>query len=217
MKLVLMGAPGAGKGTHARFLSEKYRIPQIATGDIFRANLRAGTPLGKKARAYIEQGLLVPDELTTDLVLKRLEGEDCKNGYILDGFPRNLNQAKALTRALSEKGQEIDFAIHLEISKETILHRMEGRRVCEHCGASYNVESMPPRKEGVCDYCGSPVVKRMDDVPETVLRRLDVYRDETEPIVRYYRDLGKEARVDSDGTISQVREELTALLGDEDD
>nr|MBQ6242453.1 adenylate kinase [Lachnospiraceae bacterium] len=214
MKIILMGAPGAGKGTHARFLSEKYGIPQIATGDIFRANLKANTPLGLEAKKYMEQGLLVPDELTTNMVLSRLQEEDCRNGYILDGFPRNLNQARALTEALAELGQEIDFVIHLEIAQEVILERMEGRRVCERCGASYNLKNLPPRVEGVCDYCGGAVVQRPDDVPETVLKRLDVYREQTEPILAYYRELGKEARVDSGAAIDEVRAALTAILGE---
>ncbi|MBO4839082.1 MAG: adenylate kinase [Lachnospiraceae bacterium] len=214
MKIILMGAPGAGKGTHARFLSEKYDIPQIATGDIFRANLKEKTPLGLEAKKYMEQGLLVPDELTTNMVLSRLQEEDCRNGYILDGFPRNLNQARALTEALAELGQEIDYVIHLEIAQEVILERMEGRRVCERCGASYNLKNLPPRVEGVCDYCGGAVVQRPDDVPETVLKRLDVYREQTEPILAYYRELGKEAVVDSGAAIDEVRAALTAILGE---
>ena len=209
-----MGAPGAGKGTHARFLSEKYNIPQIATGDIFRANLREKTPLGLEAKTYMDQGLLVPDELTTNMVLDRLEEEDCRNGYILDGFPRNLNQARALTEALAAKGDAIDHVIHLEIEQDIILHRMEGRRVCERCGASYNIKSLPPRREGICDYCGGAVVQRPDDVPETVLKRLDVFHEQTAPIIDYYRQLGKEARVDSGGTIEEVRAELVGILGE---
>lgn len=214
MKIILMGAPGAGKGTHARFLSEKYDIPQIATGDIFRANLKEKTPLGLEAKKYMEQGLLVPDELTTNMVLSRLQEEDCRNGYILDGFPRNLNQARALTEALAELGQEIDYVIHLEIAQEVILERMEGRRVCERCGASYNLKNLPPRVEVVCDYCGGAFVQRPDDVPETVLKRLDVYREQTEPILAYYRELGKEAVVDSGAAIDEVRAALTAILGE---
>ena len=209
-----MGAPGAGKGTHARFLSEKYDIPQIATGDIFRANLREKTPLGLEAKQYMDQGLLVPDELTTNMVLSRLQEEDCRNGYILDGFPRNLNQARALTEALAALGQEIDFVVHLEIEQDVILHRMEGRRVCERCGASYNLKSLPPRVEGVCDYCGGAVVQRPDDAPETVLKRLDVYHEQTAPILDYYRELGKEAQVDSGASIDEVRAALVAILGE---
>lgn len=214
MKLILMGAPGAGKGTHARYLSEKYQIPQISTGDIFRANLREGTPLGLKAKTYMEKGLLVPDELTTDLVLDRLQQEDCKAGYILDGFPRNLNQAQALTEALAEQKQEIDYAIHLVIDEEVIVSRMEGRRVCEKCGSSYNLLSLLPHTPGICDFCGGAVVQRLDDEVETLRKRLAVYQEQTEPIVQYYRELGKEAPIDSGRTIEEVREELDSLLGE---
>ena len=214
MKLILMGAPGAGKGTHARYLSEKYRIPQIATGDIFRANLREGTPLGLKAKSFMEKGLLVPDELTTDLVLDRLQQDDCAGGYILDGFPRNLNQAEALTEALAAQGGEIDCAIHLVIDEEIIVSRMEGRRVCEKCGASYNLVSLPPVKPGVCDFCGGAVVQRKDDEAQTVRKRLQVYQEQTEPIVRYYRELGKEVRIDSGRSIEEVRADLDRLLGE---
>ncbi len=214
MKIVLLGAPGAGKGTHAQFLSDKYEIPHISTGDIFRANLKAGTPLGLQARSYMEQGLLVPDSLTVDLVLDRLEAPDCENGYILDGFPRNLFQAEALTKALAEKGEEIDYAIHFVIEDEAIIRRMSGRRVCERCGATYNIHGMAPKVEGICDRCGGAVVMRKDDAPETVLKRLEVYREQTEPIVAYYRELGKEAIIDSDQPLEEVRAELTALLGE---
>lgn len=214
MKIVLLGAPGAGKGTHAQFLSDKYEIPHISTGDIFRANLKAGTPLGLQARSYMEQGLLVPDSLTVDLVLDRLQAPDCENGYILDGFPRNLFQAEALTKALAEKGEEIDYAIHFVIEDEAIIRRMSGRRVCEKCGATYNIHGMAPKVEGICDRCGGAVVMRKDDAPETVLKRLEVYREQTEPIVAYYRELGKEAIIDSDQPLEEVRAELTALLGE---
>ena len=216
MKIVLLGAPGAGKGTHAQFLSDKYEIPHISTGDIFRANLKAGTPLGLQARSYMEQGLLVPDSLTVDLVLDRLEAPDCENGYILDGFPRNLFQAEALTKALAEKGEEIDYAIHFVIEDEAIIRRMSGRRVCERCGATYNIHGMAPKVEGICDRCGGAVVMRKDDAPETVLKRLEVYREQTEPIVAYYRELGKEAIINSDQPLEEVRAELTALLGEND-
>ena len=216
MKIVLLGAPGAGKGTHAQFLSDKYEIPHISTGDIFRANLKAGTPLGLQARSYMEQGLLVPDSLTVDLVLDRLEAPDCENGYILDGFPRNLFQAEALTKALAERGEEIDYAIHFVIEDEAIIRRMSGRRVCERCGATYNIHGMAPKVEGICDRCGGAVVMRKDDAPETVLKRLEVYREQTEPIVAYYRELGKEAIINSDQPLEEVRAELTALLGEND-
>ena len=217
MKIVLLGAPGAGKGTHAQYLSDKYQIPHISTGDIFRANLKAGTPLGLEAKAYMEQGMLVPDSLTVSLVLDRLKEEDCQNGYILDGFPRNLFQAEALTEALAEEGDEIDYAIHLVISEEEILRRMSGRRVCLICGATYNVNGMAPKTEGVCDRCGGPVVQREDDKPETVLKRLEVYREQTEPIAAYYRELNKEVLIDSGRPLEEVRQALTDLLGECED
>ena len=213
MKIVLLGAPGAGKGTHAEFLTEVYGIPHISTGDIFRANLKEGTPLGLKARFYMEQGLLVPDSLTVDLVLDRLNAPDCEAGYILDGFPRNLFQASALTAALAEKGEEIDYAIHFVIEDEAIIRRMSGRRVCENCGATYNIHGMAPKQEGICDRCGGKVVMRKDDAPETVLKRLEVYREQTEPIVAYYRKLGKEAVINSDQPLEKVQAELMTLLG----
>ena len=212
MKIVLLGAPGAGKGTHAQYLSDKYESPHISTGDIFRANLKNGTPLGLKAKAYMDRGELVPDELTVDLVLDRLNQEDCENGYILDGFPRNLFQADALTKALAEKGEDIDHAIHFVISEEAIIRRMSGRRVCPVCGATYNVVGMPTKVEGICDRCGSEVIQREDDKPATVLKRLEVYREQTEPIVGYYRERGKEERIDSSQPLEEVRKVLDELL-----
>lgn len=214
MKLVLLGPPGAGKGTHAKRLMDKYGIPHISTGDIFRMNIKNGTELGRKAVAYMDKGLLVPDELTVDLVLDRLTEEDCRNGYILDGFPRNLFQAQALTEALAAKGEEIDYAINLMIEDEKIISRMSGRRVCSVCGASYNVNALPTKVEGICDRCGGPVVQRADDKPETVLSRLEVYHEQTEPIVAYYRECGKEAPIDSSQPMDKVFADLTALLGD---
>lgn len=212
MKIVLLGAPGAGKGTHAQYLSDKYDLPHISTGDIFRANLKEGTPLGLKAKAYMDRGELVPDELTVDLVLDRLTRPDCEKGFILDGFPRNLSQADALTAALWEKGQAIDCALHFTISQDVILARMSGRRVCPSCGASYNVNGMPPKKEGICDRCGGAVIQREDDKPETVLKRLEVYREQTEPIVAYYREMGREIPVDSAASIEEVRRRLDQIL-----
>lgn len=215
MKIVLLGAPGAGKGTHATRLSDDYGIPHISTGDIFRANLKNGTELGLKAKSYMDQGLLVPDELTVDLVLDRLKQDDCKNGWILDGFPRNLFQAEALTKALADEGG-IDYAIHLTIEDEQIVKRMAGRRVCSVCGASYNMNGLMPLVDGVCDRCGGPVVQRADDAPETVLKRLAVYHEQTEPIVEYYRGIGKETPVDGSLPMDETYALLTALLGGKD-
>ena len=212
MKIILLGAPGAGKGTHAKLLVDKYGIPHISTGDIFRANLREGTPLGLQAKAFMDRGELVPDELTVDLVLDRLQAPDCEKGYILDGFPRNLSQAEALTKALNQRGDDIDVALHFVLEEDVILKRMSGRRVCTVCGASYNVNGMMPRVEGVCDRCGGPVVQRADDREETVLHRLEVYHEQTEPIVAYYRELGKEVVVDAGKPLEEVQAELSGIL-----
>ncbi len=214
MKLVLLGPPGAGKGTHAKLLVDRLGIPHISTGDIFRKNIKEGTPLGKKVVTYTEQGLLVPDELTTDLVLDRLALPDCARGYILDGFPRNLSQAAALTEALKAKGDEIDYAVLMSLDDETILRRMSGRRVCSVCGASYNIHGMAPQTEGVCDRCGGPVVQRKDDAPETVLSRLNVYREQTSPIIDYYRDLGKLVEIDAGQPLEIVFGRLMSLAGE---
>ncbi len=214
MKLILLGAPGAGKGTHAKRLVDKYGIPHISTGDIFRENMKNDTELGRKARTYMDQGLLVPDELTVDLVLDRLKAADCEKGYILDGFPRNLSQAAALSAALAENGEEIDYAVHLMVDDKLIVDRMAGRRVCSVCGASYNVDVMPPLVEGVCDRCGGPVVQRADDKPETVLNRLNVYHEQTEPIVAYYRERGKEAAIDGSQPMDKVFADIVEKLGD---
>lgn len=214
MKLILLGAPGAGKGTHAKRLVDKYGIPHISTGDIFRENMKNDTELGRKARTYMDQGLLVPDELTVDLVLDRLKAADCEKGYILDGFPRNLSQAAALSAALAENGEEIDYAVHLMVEDKLIVDRMAGRRVCSVCGASYNVDVMPPLVEGVCDRCGGPVVQRADDKPETVLNRLNVYHEQTEPIVAYYRERGKEAAIDGSQPMDKVFADIVEKLGD---
>lgn len=214
MKLVLLGAPGAGKGTHAKRLADKYGIPHISTGDIFRANLKNGTELGKKAKSYMDQGLLVPDELTVDLVLDRINQADCEKGYILDGFPRNLFQAEALTKALAEKNEEIDWAVHLMIDDSLIVDRMSARRVCSQCGASYSITVAPPKTEGICDRCGGPVVLRDDDKPETVLKRLGVYHEQTEPIVGYYRSLNKELQIDSTLSMDEVFAQIVERLGD---
>ena len=214
MKLVLLGPPGAGKGTHAKRLVDKYQLPHISTGDIFRANISQGTELGKKAKAYMDAGGLVPDELTVDLVMDRLSQADCEKGYILDGFPRTTNQAECLTRALAARGEEIDYAINLIVEDGLILDRMSGRRVCKQCGASYHIVNIPTKKEGVCDRCGGEVVQRADDKPETVAKRLAVYHEQTEPIVAYYRSLGKEAPIDGARKPDDVFDALVKLLGE---
>ena len=175
MKLIMLGGPGAGKGTQAKKIAEKYTIPHISTGDIFRANIKNNTELGKKAKEYINQGLLVPDELVVDLVVDRLGQEDAKKGYVLDGFPRTIPQAEALTKALKEKNEEIDYAVNIEVADEVIVNRMAGRRACVACGGTYHIEFNPTKEEGICDACGGELVLRDDDKPETVQKRLEVY------------------------------------------
>ncbi len=198
MKIVMLGAPGAGKGTQAKKISEKFSIPHISTGDIFRANIKNGTELGKKAKVYMDQGLLVPDELVVDLVVDRLKQEDCKNGYILDGFPRTIPQAEALDNALTAIGEKMDYAINIEVPDDYIINRMAGRRACVSCGGTYHIVNIPTKVEGICDVCGGTLILREDDKPETVKKRLDVYHEQTQPLVDYYQ--GKGILVDVDGT-----------------
>lgn len=195
MKLVLLGAPGAGKGTQASNLAELLQIPHISTGDIFRANMREQTPLGMKAKSYMDQGLLVPDELTVDLVMDRLSAGDCQKGYILDGFPRTLVQADALGAR-----ERLDAAVNIHVPDEAIVDRMGGRRVCPVCGESFHVKYNPPKQEGVCDKCGAELIIRQDDVPETVQKRLSVYHEQTAPLIDYYEKQG--ILVTVDGTVS---------------
>ncbi len=213
MKIIMLGAPGAGKGTQARMMTEKYEIPQISTGDIFRENIRNQTELGKKAKSYIDQGLLVPDELTLDLVLDRLSGEDCKDGYILDGFPRTIPQAEALTAALEEKGEKIDFAIDVEVPDDNIVQRMSGRRVCPKCGATYHIRYNMPEKEGLCDECGTELIQREDDSPKTVQKRLVVYHEQTQPLIDYYRRKGCLYAVDGTRSTDEVFQEICSVFG----
>lgn len=186
MKIIMLGAPGAGKGTQAKMIAEKYGVPHVSTGDIFRANIKNGTELGKEAKKYMDQGQLVPDELTVKILLDRVAQDDCKNGYVLDGFPRTIPQAEVLEKALSELGEKIDYAINIDVSDETIVNRMSGRRACLSCGATYHIVSIPPKKEGICDTCGSELVLRDDDKPETVRKRLAVYHEQTQPLIDFY-------------------------------
>ena len=192
MKIIMLGAPGAGKGTQAKQIAEKYTIPHISTGDIFRANIKQGTELGKKAKSYMDAGGLVPDELVCDLVVDRIGQDDCKNGFVHDGFPRTIPQAEALTDALKKIGQSMDFAIDVDVPDENIIDRMSGRRACLNCGATYHIVNIPPKKEGVCDKCGEEIVLRDDDKPETVKKRLDVYHEQTQPLIDYYKKEVKE-------------------------
>ena len=209
MKLILLGAPGAGKGTQAEILCKKLGIPTISTGNILRAAIKEGTPTGLKAKSYIDAGKLVPDEVIIGIIQERLAEDDCKEGFILDGVPRTIAQAEALEKA----GIGFDAVVSIEISEEEILRRMNGRRVCEACGSSYNVVSIPPRVEGICDNCGGKLIQRKDDTPETVRERLKVYHTETEPLVDFYAARGLLRPVRSDDTKEGTTQAILAALG----
>ncbi|MBQ6322871.1 MAG: adenylate kinase [Lachnospiraceae bacterium] len=212
MKIIMLGAPGAGKGTQAKRMAEKYHIPHISTGDIFRANIKNGTELGKKAKAYMDQGLLVPDELTCDLVVDRISRDDCAKGYILDGFPRTIPQAKALDEALNKLETNIDYAIDVDVPDENIVSRMGGRRACLGCGATYHVVFNAPKQDGICDDCGQELVLRDDDRPETVQKRLDVYHAQTQPLIDFYGQKGILYTVDGTQEMDQVFGNICRIL-----
>ena len=213
MKIIMLGAPGAGKGTQAKMIADKYQIPHISTGDIFRANIKNGTELGKEAKKYMDQGLLVPDELTVKILLDRVAQPDCANGYVLDGFPRTIPQAEVLDKALTELNDKIDYAINVDVPGENIVKRMSGRRACVACGATYHIEHIPPKKEGVCDKCGEPLILRDDDKPETVLNRLKVYHDQTQPLIDFYTGKGVLKSVDGTVDMQDVFASIVAILG----
>ncbi len=213
MKIIMLGAPGAGKGTQAKQIAGKYGIPHISTGDIFRANIKNGTELGKKAKEYMDQGQLVPDELTCDLVMDRIAEDDCKNGFVLDGFPRTIPQAEALDAALTKTGQAMDYAIDVDVPDENIVNRMSGRRACLKCGATYHIVSIPPKQEGICDTCGAQLVIRDDDKPETVQKRLDVYHEQTQPLIDFYSKKGILKSVDGTKSMDEVFGAITDILG----
>ena len=213
MKIVMLGGPGAGKGTQAKVISEKYAIPHISTGDIFRANIKEGTELGIKAKSYMDQGLLVPDELVVDLVADRLTWEDAKEGFVLDGFPRTIPQAEALTAALSDMGTQLDYAIDIEVPDQNIIDRMGGRRACVACGATYHIVNIPPKTEGKCDKCESDLILRDDDKPETVKKRLDVYHEQTQPLIDYYKAQNLLKEVDGTVAMDEVFAAIAAILG----
>ena len=204
MKLILLGAPGAGKGTQAEILSRVYRIPTISTGNILRAAMKNGTPVGLQAKAYVEAGKLVPDEVIIGIIEERLAQPDCANGYILDGVPRTIPQAEAM----EAKGIDIDWALSIEVEDRVIVDRMSGRRTCKNCSATFHVVSNPPKQEGICDFCGGELGIRKDDAPETVLGRLQVYHRETEPLKAFYEQRGKLRCVDNQPSI----EETTAAI-----
>lgn len=212
MRIIMLGAPGAGKGTQAKKIAERYGIPHISTGDIFRANIKNGTELGQKAKTYMDQGLLVPDELVCDLVVDRLAQADCEKGYVLDGFPRTIPQAEALDAALKERGSGIDYAIDVDVPDGHIVQRMGGRRACVKCGATYHVVYNAPKKENICDVCNDALVLREDDKPETVQKRLAVYHAQTQPLIDYYTAAGIMKRVDGTQDMDKVFNAITAIL-----
>ena len=213
MKIIMLGAPGAGKGTQAKQIADKYSIPHISTGDIFRANIKNGTELGKKAKQYMDQGALVPDELTCDLVMDRIQQDDCKNGFVLDGFPRTIPQAEALDAALEKINEKMDYAFDVDVPDENIVKRMRGRRACLNCGATYHLISIPPKVEGICDRCGSEIVLREDDKPETVQKRLKVYHEQTQPLIDYYKNQGILKSVDGTQPMDEVFKAIVTILG----
>lgn len=212
MRIILLGPPGAGKGTQAAKIVEKYDIPHISTGDIFRKNIKEGTELGTKAKEYMDQGLLVPDELTCGLVVDRISQEDCKNGFMLDGFPRNINQAEQLDKYLNEAGLKLDKIVNIEVDKSILVGRAVGRRICKACGATFHVEFNPTKVEGVCDKCGETLHQRADDNEETVSRRIQVYLDETKPLVGYYSEQGIVADINGDQDIDKVFADIVESL-----
>lgn len=212
MKIIMLGAPGAGKGTQAKMLADKYKIPHVSTGDIFRANIKNGTELGTKAKVYMDQGMLVPDELTCDLVVDRIKQDDCKDGYILDGFPRTIPQAECLDKALDALNDKIDFAVNVEVPDENIIRRMSGRRACLSCGRTYHIVYNPPKEEGICDECKKELVLRDDDKLETVEKRLKVYHEQTQPLIDYYRNKGVLAEVDGTRDMQEVFTAITDVL-----
>jgi len=215
MKLIILGPPGAGKGTQAAKICQKFDIPHISTGDIFRANIKNNTVLGQKAKEYMNKGELVPDELTCDLVFDRIMQDDAKKGFLLDGFPRNIPQAQSLDKVLKELSEKIDFAVDVDVPDENIINRMSGRRACLNCGATYHISFNPPKKEAVCDSCSHELVLRDDDKPETVKKRLEVYHEHTQPLIDYYKKEDVLRTVDGTQSMDTVFEAIVAILGDE--
>jgi len=212
MKIIVLGPPGAGKGTQAKKIAFKFGIPHISTGDLFRDNIKNETELGIKAKVYIDKGLLVPDDLVLDLIVERFSFDDCKDGYVLDGFPRTLVQAKALDDVLERHNDKVEYTIEVNVPDEVIISRMGGRRACLTCGRTYHVETLRPEIEGVCDHCGTQLVLRDDDKPETVEKRLEVYHKQTQPLIDYYREKGILYTVDGTDEINKIHEEIIRVL-----
>ncbi len=215
MRLILLGPPGAGKGTQATGIVEKYKIPHISTGDIFRKNIKEGTELGKKAQEYMDQGLLVPDELVVEIVKSRLLEEDCKTGFLLDGFPRTVIQAEALDKVLSETKMNLDQVVNIEVDKSILVGRAVGRRICKDCGATFHIEFNPPKVENKCDICEGELYQRADDNEETVSKRIQVYLDQTKPLIDYYSKKGIISTINGEQSIEKVFEDITSALGSE--
>ena len=214
MKIVMLGAPGAGKGTQAKMIAEKYGIPHVSTGDIFRANIKNGTELGKEAKQYMDQGKLVPDELTVKILLDRVAQDDCKNGYVLDGFPRTIPQANVLDEALTKLGDRIDYAVNVDVPDDNIINRIGGRRACVACGATYHIVYNAPKTEGICDNCGKELIIRDDDQPETVKNRLKVYHEQTQPLIDFYEGKGVLKSVDGTADMKDVFAAIVEILGE---
>jgi len=215
MRLILLGPPGAGKGTQASRIVEKYSIPHISTGDIFRKNIKEGTELGKKAKEYMDKGLLVPDELVVAIVEDRLKEDDCQKGFLLDGFPRTVNQAEALDKVLQNMTTSLDKVINIKVDKGILVERAIGRRICKECGMTYHVEFNPPKTEGKCDVCGGELYQRNDDKEETVAKRIEVYLNETAPLIDYYKNKSILVDIDGEQHIDKVFEDIVIALGSE--
>lgn len=215
MRVILLGPPGAGKGTQAERITKDYEIPHISTGDIFRYNIKNNTELGKLAKQYTEKGLLVPDDVTNKIVEDRLTKDDCKDGFLLDGYPRNVIQAESLGKYLENKGLKIDHVLNIIVDRDELVKRLSGRRVCPSCGATYHIVTKPPKVEGICDHCGEKLIQRTDDNIESVLKRLEVYEDETKPLVEYYGKLNLIRYIDGNKPVNEVYKEIQALIGDE--
>lgn len=212
MRIVLLGPPGAGKGTQAKKIADKFGIPHISTGDILRKAIADKTPLGKQAAVYLEKGLLVPDDLVISMVKSRLDMQDCINGFLFDGFPRTVKQAESLDEYMQEKGIQLDIVLNIEVKQDTLIERFTGRRVCEQCGATYNIKSSPPKEPGLCDKCGGRLIIRDDDKPETVKKRLEIYETSTAPLIGYYKEKNLLINIDGSGSIDDVFEDILERL-----